>query len=186
MTPEESVRATATRLAAVDWGRHGDRAWSKAALLKEYFRRLACWAAAYDCDSPVPFFDLARCVSPDVSVDQEVLDDLLRALEAKGAGRNIAQVTPFILRWAALRATPGTEFPAHLEDPFEPLVLLCERGGGFHTEHGAVDLELKSVRMAGWRRRAEDPPMPSFAPEDLDEIDRAGSIAQFGYVIDSL
>jgi hypothetical protein len=49
-----------------------------------------------------------------------------------------------------------------------------------------VDLEWKSVGMAGWRKRADDPPMPSFAPETLDEIDRAGSIAQFGHIIEPL
>ncbi|GIF09772.1 hypothetical protein [Actinoplanes siamensis] len=40
--------------------------------------------------------------------------------------------------------------------------------------------------MAGWRNRADDPPLPSFDPAYLDEIDRAGSTAQFGYVIEPL
>ena len=186
MTPEEAVNAMAVRLSAIDWERHGDKAWSKAVLLKEYFRRAAQWAAAYECGSPVPFFDIAECIDPRVRVSQGVLDGILATVESKGGGRNVTQVVPFILRWAALRATPGIGLPPNLEDPFEPLVLLFERGGGFHTEHGEVDLEWKSVRMAGWRKRADDPPMPSFAPEALDEIDRAGSIAQFGHIIEPL
>lgn len=95
----------------------------------------------------------------------------------------MARVAPFILHWAALRATPGIDPPGELEDPFEPLILLFERGGGFHTEKGEVNLEWKSVRMAGWRDRADDPPMSSFGTDVLDDIDRAGSTAQFGYVI---
>ena len=37
--------------------------------------------------------------------------------------------------------------------------------------------------MRNWRATADDPPMEWFAPEALDEIDRAGSMAQFGYVM---
>ncbi|MBL7260843.1 hypothetical protein [Paractinoplanes lichenicola] len=66
-----------------------------------------------------------------------------------------------------------------LEDPYEPLLLLFERGGGFHIENGVVDLEWKSVRIAAWRSRATDPPA-GLAPEVLDEIDRAGAAARFG------
>ncbi|GGN18910.1 hypothetical protein FHR83_004010 [Actinoplanes campanulatus] len=183
MTPEESVRAMADRLGAIDWERHGHRCWSKSVLLKEYFRRAAQWAAAYRCDSPVPFFDIALCVDSRVRIDQHVLDGVIEKIAAGRGGLNVKQVTPFILRWAALRATPGIDLPTHLEDPFEPLILLFERDGGFHTENGEVDLEYRSVPMRGWRKRADSPPMPSFAPDALDEIDRAGSLAQFGYIM---
>jgi hypothetical protein len=185
MTPDEAVRTMATRLNAIDWERHGDKAWSKAILLKEYFRRAARWAAAYECDSPVPFFDIAACVDSTVRADQNLIDDVLARANTRGS-RSVKRLLPFILHWAAVQATLDADLPHELEDPFEPLVLLFERGGGFHTENGEVDLEVKSVRMAGWRRRADDPPLTSFAPDVLDEIDRAGSIAQFGYVIEPL
>ncbi|MBM2622941.1 hypothetical protein JIG36_46325 [Actinoplanes sp. LDG1-06] len=80
-------------------------------------------------------------------------------------------------------AASSADLPDDLEDPFEPLIQLFERGGGFHTEKGAVNLEWKSVRMAGWRDRAEAPAMSSFAADALDEIDRTGSLAQFGRVV---
>jgi hypothetical protein len=181
MTPDQAVDAMAARLSAVDWARRGDRTWSKAALLKEYFRRAAQWAAAYDCDAPVPFFDIAACVDPGIRARQDAVDDVLDRVRA--GGRNVARIVPLVLHWAALRATPGIDLPAELADPFEPLILLFERGGGFHTENGQVNLEWKSVRMAGWRNRAGEPPMAGFAPGVLDEIDRAGSLAQFGYVM---
>lgn len=184
MTPDEAVHAMADRLSAIDWERRGDKTWSKAALLKEYFRRAAQWAAAYDCDTSVPFYDIAACVDPSVRAGQDAVHDVLERVEA--GGRNVARIAPVILHWAALRATPGVDLPGELEDPFEPLILLFERGGGFHTENGEVDLEWKSVRMAGWRDRADDPPMAGFAADALDEIDRAGSLAQFGYVIGPL
>ncbi|MFI5897397.1 hypothetical protein ACIA5D_45630 [Actinoplanes sp. NPDC051513] len=181
MTPDEAVRAMAERLSAIDWERRGDKTWSKAALLKEYFRRAARWAAAFDCDTPVPFYDIAACVDPSIRASEGAVDDVLDKVAA--GGRSIARIAPFLLNWAALRATPGIDLPGELEDPFEPLILLFERGGGFHTENGQVNLEWKSVRMAGWRDRANDAPMGSFATDVLDEIDRAGSLAQFGYIM---
>lgn len=180
MTPDESVQTMAARLRAVDWRRHGYRTWSKAKLMQEYLRRSALWADAYDCDTRVPFFDLAACVDPAVRADQDVVDDVLDDV-GKG-GWNVKQVVPFILHWAALRPTLG-ELPAGLDDPFEPLVLLFERDGGFHTENGGIELEYLSMPLRDWRTRAARPAMPSFAAEDLDEIDRAGSLKQFGYVM---
>jgi hypothetical protein len=182
MTPHESVAAMAARLSAVDWQRHGDKCWSKAALLREYFRRAAHWAAAYQCDAPIPFFDIAHCVSPGARADQHVVSDVMEKVKAGGGGA-VAHIVPYILHWGALRATREIVLPADLEDPFEPLVLLFERDGGFHTANGFVELEYLAVRMQGWRAQADKPPMASFAPEALDEIDRAGSLAQFGYVI---
>jgi hypothetical protein len=177
MTPDEAVLAMAARLAAVDWERRGDKSWSKAALFKEYLRRLAGWAGAYDCEARTPFFDLAACVDPGATVDQAVLTNVLTMVE--DGGWDVTHVVPFVLRWAAL----SVPLPRGLEDPFEPLVVLFERGGGFHTENGEVNLEWKSVRLAGWRKRATDPPLPGFGTAELDEIDRAGSTAHFGYVI---
>jgi hypothetical protein len=184
MTRDEAVNDMAARLSAINWERHGDKAWSKAALLREYFRRAARWAAAYDCDTRIPFFDIALCVNPNVRADQAQLDSVVETVKA--GGWNVTTVTPFILHWAALRADPGVDLPAELEDPFEPLILLFERGGGFHTENGEVNLEWLAVPLAGWRGRADKPPMEGFTAADLDEIDRAGSLAQFGYVMEPL
>ncbi|MFG1990080.1 hypothetical protein ACGFJ7_08880 [Actinoplanes sp. NPDC048988] len=179
MTPEDAVQEMADRLAAVDWRRGGDKAWSRAALVKEYFRRAARWAAVYGCDTAVPFYDIAACVAPGVDVDQEVVDAVVAKV---GPGnRSVRRLVPFILRWAALRGTPGVALPSDLEDPFEPLVRLFERGGGFHTENGEVNLEWVSVRMAGWRERAGDPPMNVFDVRALDEMDRVGLRAYVGH-----
>jgi hypothetical protein len=182
MTPEESVRAMAERLLAIDYRRHGDKSWSKAALLREYFRRAARWADAYGCDTRVPFFDIALCVDPQVRAAPEVVDGVVNGVRPD-ARNAITKVAPFILQWAALRAAPDFALPSGLEDPFEPLILVFERDGGFHTENGEANLEYRAVPLRTWRERAADPPMPSFAPGVLDEIDRTGSMKQFGYVM---
>ncbi|MEU8819809.1 hypothetical protein [Actinoplanes sp. NPDC048796] len=167
----------ADRLVAVNYERNGDKSWSKAALLREYFRRAALWAEAYDCDSRTPFFDIAECVAPAVRADPAVVEAVVRGVD-DGTRNAITWVAPLLLHWAAVSAPPS-----ELPEPFEPLILLFERGGGFHTENGEVDLEYLAVPMRGWRERASAAPMASFAPEVLDEIDRAGSLSQFGYLI---
>ncbi|OJF13201.1 hypothetical protein [Couchioplanes caeruleus] len=182
MTADESVLAMADRLSAIDYARHGHRSWSKAALLKEYFRRIAQWVDAYGCDTRNPFFDLAQCIDPGIRADPEVVESVLRTV-GRGPVNAITEVVPFILHWAALRGRHGADLPPDLDDPFEPLILLFERDGGFHFEKGFIELENLSVRVGLWRKLADRPPMPSFASEDLDAIDRAGSIAQFGYVV---
>lgn len=179
MTPDDAVHAMADRLSAVNWERHGHRCWSKAALLKEYFRRAARWADAYRCDTPVPFFDIAACADPTVRADQRVIDELLAKVDG---GWDVDHTIPYVLHWAALGGS-GFALPAGLDDPFEPMVLLFERDGGFHTENGEVDLEYLSVSMRRWRARADDPPMAGFGTGALDEIDRTGSLAQFGHIM---
>ena len=187
MTPDEAVNAMAARLKTADWSRRGDRTWSKAALLKEYFRRTARWAAAYAIDSPEPFFDIGACVASDIRADAAAVTEAVALAKDRGADYIVSSyLVPFMLHWAALQATPGVRFEPHLEDPYEPLLVLFERGGSFHTEKGEVDLEWKSVRISGWRERADAPPIESFDAEFLDEVDRKGSIAQFGYVIEPM
>ncbi|WP_229071623.1 hypothetical protein [Actinoplanes sp. DH11] len=183
MTPDEAVRAVADRLRAVDWTHHGYRSWSQATLLEEYFRRMALWTAAYGCATHTPFYDLAQCIDPAVRADQVVVDEVMQAIEAADAGWDVEDVTPFILHWAALRATPEADLPEGLEDPFEPLLLLFERDGAFHSAKGFVNFENLSVVMLKWRARASRPPLADLIPGALDEIDRAGSLRQFGYVM---
>ncbi|WP_305783021.1 hypothetical protein [Symbioplanes lichenis] len=181
MTPDESVRVTADRLRAVSWQGHGYRSWSRAALLKEYFRRAARWAKAFQCEPDNVFFDIAGCVDPGVRADQQAIDEVLAAVEE--GGWYVTRLTPSILHWAAVRAVPGFTMPEGLEDPFEPLIVLFERDGGFHLENGFVDLDYVSVPTRGWRERDNDPAIASLDPADLDDMDRAGSLAQFGRVL---
>ena len=52
------------------------------------------------------------------------------------------------LRWAAVHDA-RMPLPPQLEDPFEPLLLMFERGGGFTTEHGFIDLGGSSILRKG-------------------------------------
>ncbi|GLZ00263.1 hypothetical protein [Actinoplanes sp. NBRC 103695] len=93
----------------------------------------------------------------------------------------ITRLALFILHWTVLRATPGFSMPADLDDPFDPLIWVFERDGGFHMENGEVNLEYLTLFPRVWR--TDLAPLKAFGQQDLDEIDRAGSMAAFGYVL---
>lgn len=184
MNVDEAVHQTVERLRRIRWERPGHRAWSRAVLLREYLRRVAQWRAAYDCSPDTPFFDIAACVESSIRVQPELIDGLSKELDERGAELDVIYLVPHIVNWTALRATPGVRLP-DLEDPFEPLMLMFERGGGFHMEQG-VNLEWITVSLRGWRDRLNEQPMASLDPEALDKIDEEGSMKQFGYRIEPL
>ena len=83
---------------------------------------------------------------------------MLARIAAARGGWNAKQVAPFILHWAALRATPGIVLPPGLEDPFEPLEF-CSKAK-FPSE-GQVGVRA-SVRMFYRGPQSE----PTSVPDD--------------------
>jgi hypothetical protein len=67
------------------------------------------------------------------------------------------------LHWAALTAAPDVVLP-DLPDPFEPLVWMFERGGGFVLESGFIDVGLASVRWQTWRDHLREEPIVALHP----------------------
>jgi hypothetical protein len=171
---ESRAARTVSRLQAVDWA--GDtnleHLRSRAALMKEYLRRAAWWAQELDASEEWPFIDIAAHVAPGAHVP----DDLARQLETLIHDRvgwpSVADTCRNALRWAsALDA--GAVMPGQLEDPFEPLLLLFERGGGWTEESGFIDLGLASLRRRTWRDHLTSEPATGLAPSTLDALDDA-------------
>ena len=65
----------------------------------------------------------------------------------------------------------GIPLPPQLEDPFEPLLLMFERGGGFTTEAGFIDLGGSSVLQKTWRGHLSTQPIVSLDQATLDALD---------------
>jgi hypothetical protein len=38
-----------------------------------------------------------------------------------------------------------------LEDPFEPIIVMYERGGDFSSEHGFLQVDARSFRGKSWQ-----------------------------------
>ena len=177
MMPTDPVREMLQRLTAVDW--HDEYAFekrkSRTALMREYLRRSAWWAQAVNATDEWPFFDIAAHINPAVRANPELVGEL-EAFIANNIGfPSVAKTCVAALHWAALLATPGVRLP-DLPDPFAPLLMMYERGGGFTTEHGFIEVGLQSIVRKSWQDHLTPDQIVSLDPAELDALDRADSL----------
>jgi hypothetical protein len=165
---------TLARLKGVDWEPAFSvslaHARSRAKLMHEYLRRAALWAEELGGTTKWPFFDIAGSWAPDVDVPAEFAEELEKLI---GPRINSWDANPSwaALRWAAM-LDAGVSVPAHLDDPFEPLLLLFERGGGQTIEAGFIDLGGSSVLQKTWQDHLSTEPVTALDPATLDALDK--------------
>ncbi|MDB1086311.1 hypothetical protein PJ985_01825 [Streptomyces sp. ACA25] len=172
--PSRHVVARLRSVTWDDWSAAFDHANSRALLMREYLRRAALWARAYGAEDAWPFLDLAEYVDPDVrpapDVEAEV-EELLRS----GVGRDsVKRTCRGAVRWAALRASTSTALP-DLPEPYEPLLLMYERGGGFYLEE-MLDLNGVSIQLGDFEHNLGATPFLTLEPATLDALDAEGQI----------
>lgn len=164
---------TLARLKAVDWEPDFSvslaHARSRAKLMHEYLRRAALWAQELGGTTRWPFFDIADRLAPDVDVPAEFAEELEKLI---GPRINSWDATPSraALRWAAM-LDAAVSMPVYLEDPFEPLLLMFERGGGQTIEAGFIDLGGSSVLQKTWQDHLSAEPVIALDRATLDALD---------------
>lgn len=173
MTQERAARMLA-RLQAVNW--HNEDAFecrkSRSSLMREYLRRAAWWAQALHAVDEWPFFDVVAHIAPSVHVDPSQVEALEGLIRGNIAWKPVEISVRAAVRWATMLDAPGVDLPA-LDDPFDPLLMMYERGGGFITEHGFIELGLASVRIGGWHDHLSADPIIPLDPAVLDSLDEA-------------
>jgi hypothetical protein len=158
--------ALCKRLAAVDWDGDMERSRSRVALMGEFLRRSALWADALG--SPRwPFFDIASLIDPSV----RATDDLVARARTRTALQDavVGDTVTWALHFAALRdaAIPLPELP----DPFEPLVVMYDRGGGFSRHTGLfIQVDVINIPIGDRADRATRKPL-LLNPVALDALD---------------
>ena len=175
MTALTRAAVTLARLLAIDWDSPlaFDHRQSRPRLMKEYLRRAALWARELDGGKPWPFFDIAELIAPDVHPPQELADQLEVLINERIGWPAVQTSCRAALRWAALLDS-GHPIPSGLPDPYEPLLLMFERGGGFITEHGFIELDGASVsRRSVADYLSDEPVLAGFDPDYLDALDAA-------------
>ncbi|MCM3266476.1 hypothetical protein M3765_21140 [Streptomyces thermoviolaceus] len=186
MTVELS-RAVLDRLCAVDW--YGD--WdvasahtrSRALLMREYLRRAALWAQAYGAEEDWPFFDVTERVAPSLRLTPEVEADLEDFVANKVPTPSTARVCRGAVRWAALAGEDGAAAATDLPDPYEPLLLMFERGGGYSIEE-FIDLYGVMIPYGNFESNRDAEPFLTLAPSTLDALDQdaTGRISYYAKV----
>ena len=174
MNQQSHSEATLSRLLAVDWRTdfmttlmHGR---SRGALMQEYLRRAAWWAEELNAAGQWPFFDIAGALAPGVQPPRELSDQLEQKLRTRIDSPALATACRAALRWAALL---DSDFPVppRLQDPFEPLLLMFERGGGFTTEGIFIDLGASSIVRKSLAEHLAADQMLALDPASLNALD---------------
>lgn len=159
------------RIMAVDWkGSHG-RARSRAYLMKEYLRRAAWWAKVTRSEPLWPFFDIAAAVDPATRADPAAVERVQALLRRKLQGVPVTRACVRALHFAALfdERVALPQAPPH---PFEPLMLLFERGGGFQVEgSGLIDVDTIGVSKGSLQGNLRPDPITQLDDTTLDALD---------------
>jgi hypothetical protein len=166
--------ATLSQLQSVDWkGDFEDRlshARSRAMLMREYLRRSACWAQELDATSKWPFFDIAALAAPQIEPPPELAEQLEALVQVQIGWPSQRTIARAALRWAAARDA-GIPVPPELEDPYKPILLMLQRGGGWTTESNFIDLGGSSVVEKTWRDHLSNEPVTALDPAILNALD---------------
>ncbi|MEV0123573.1 hypothetical protein AB0I16_18925 [Streptomyces sp. NPDC050703] len=174
MKHTKSPEGMLDRLRAVDWtdyDRADDHAASRAALLREYLRRAALWAERLDGTDEWPIFDMARRVDASVRARRDLADQLVAYASKNIPTPRTREACLMALHWAAL-SERSPQSVAGTPDPFEPLLAIYERGGGFTVENGTVDFLLIRVRIQRWQDHVSHAPVVTLDSAALDSLDR--------------
>ncbi|MFI7452202.1 hypothetical protein ACIBQX_32225 [Nonomuraea sp. NPDC049714] len=173
------ARVMLDRLRAIDWSdmdRAFDQANSRALLMREYLRRAALWARHCGAGG-WPFFAISQHVEPADRLPGDVAADLEEFMLSGVGPRSIATTCRDAVNWAAL----PSETKAGLPDPYEPLLTLYERGGGFFIEE-FIDLNGVMIRLGTVESNAAATPFLTLASATLDALDAEGEITYYAKV----
>jgi hypothetical protein len=175
---QSHAAATLSRLLTVDWDGDFDvsfrHAVSRAKLMREYLRRSALWANHLNATNEWPFFDIAGRLAPDIEPPSELSKRLEDGIIERTGWPSHRTVARAALRWAAL-LDAGMSLPPDLDDPFEPLLLMFDRGGAYTTEAGFIDLGASSIPRKTWRDHLASEPITALDPATLDALDEAAN-----------
>ncbi|WP_189334786.1 hypothetical protein [Actinoplanes ianthinogenes] len=167
MVSIDGVRIRAERIRAISWAQSMDHVYSRTLLMREFLRRAA--VVVGDSGPPGwPFCDLVAVVDPSVRADAALVAEVAGAVRGAGQFTPIPETCVAALHGARLAAERAVPWP----DPFEPLLLMYERGGAF-TFNGAgmIEVDLVGIPRRTPREYLSVAPIASLDAAYLDEAD---------------
>ncbi|MGL4497579.1 MAG: hypothetical protein ACRCU2_00830 [Planktothrix sp.] len=191
-----SVDTAIDRILAINWEPNDTRTNSHVVLLQEYLRRAALWAEALNCTDEWPFFDVVAHLSPSLQPENHHLERLEQHFSQ--VPFYVTEVIEKTCRWFVFweGVKKSSEYHKFLDSlkqhnnrvnlgmfldvlcfndlphPYEPLILLYERGGIFYSEHGFFCFEDAAVPRGTWREHWQpEAAVGQLNAEALDNLD---------------
>ena len=143
---QNKVAHAIARVRAIDWNQsdRSEREGSQIALMREFLRRMALWADALACTSQWPFFDVADKLAGRHPAAQTALADVQISFD--DLPFHPRKILTGFVKWAAIEDL--AEVSAYgLPAPFEPAIVMYERGGVFHVENRMFQFNLASFPL---------------------------------------
>ncbi|GAA1781950.1 hypothetical protein [Streptomonospora arabica] len=167
----DTVGALAERIAGFTFVEDPRKQRSQIALFEEYLRRSALWFRAVP-GAAWPFGDLAAALAPSVRADDALVRRVDEALPLDQS-KEVVDSCLNALHFEALKAS-AAQLP-DLPAPYEPLLLMYERGNGVHTTQIYFQIGASGVRKGPPEDFASTAPLPSLDSTTLDAIDARAS-----------
>ncbi|MCI0714180.1 MAG: hypothetical protein L0154_28755 [Chloroflexi bacterium] len=165
------------RITAVKWEYDASRRRSHEALFKEYLRRQVLWLNALELTDHFPWYDLPQLINEDVRASTDATNWVRKHItfQVMNATMILTGVLEAALHWAALDEAHA--LPFDLPNPYEPMVILYERGGTFTIESmfgrfvAGYDALGPSLPRGPWRRWYSKQPFVELDSGVLDRLD---------------
>jgi hypothetical protein len=167
MAAQPTAAELGHRLRDINWVGDFTHTRSRIQLMKEYLRRAAWWAERLDRTREWPFFDIAEAIDPGIRADPHLVRNT-----TEGLGWYAKRICTWALHVAELRTVAPHKLP-DLDDPFEPLIVMFERGGDFTSANGHIEVDLAQFPMRSWIDYRTADPIVSLDPITLDGLDEA-------------
>ncbi len=168
MTTGAGTERLVRRLGSLQFEESIEHNGSRLVLMREYLRRSALWAQVLGRMDEWPFFDIAAAADPSAQLDDESVRAVLGGLVGRGMRPHDKRFIRFMLNFTMLR-----EWPQGLPDPFEPLLMVYERGGSFGREAGSIRIgHIDGLPERNPEMHAGRVPEPDLSAAALDRFDR--------------
>src|SRR5688572_21541320 len=126
-----AVQQLADRLSAIQWTSDEDRYVLHVRLGQEYLRRAALWIQALGVEDGSMFFDIAEVIDPDSRASPILIQRVREHLDEQKISGWPQIIAEWALHFAALPEPALPELALGLPQPYEPLIVMLERGGYF-------------------------------------------------------
>jgi hypothetical protein len=165
------------RITDVKWEYDATRRRSHEALFKEFLRRQVMWLEALDLTDHFPWYDLPQLINEDIRANSDAANRVRQhiTLQVLNPTMIITGVLEAALHWAALEE--ANALPYDLPNPYEPMIMLYERGGTFTVEDMfgrfviGYDAMGPSLPRGPWRRWYQEEPFVELDDAVLDRLD---------------